>query len=160
MKNFFKGIINLILRHKLLTLICISALVVVIALTFIFFNMFTDGGGKYGSRLDGIEDVTISNKVKKDVASTLEDKDEVSDASIRIQGKIIYINIVFTRETSLDRAKEIASETLDLFKDEEKSFYDFGYFLTQTEVEDSEDKGYIVTGTKNAKETNISWIKS
>ena len=149
MKKFFKGIKDLILRHKLLTIICILALIVGIILINVFFSMFVGGSGKYGDRLKGIEEVTF-----------LEEKDTVVDASVRVQGKIVYINIIFTRDTSLDRAKAVATETLALFEDEEKEYYDFGYFLTQEEVSDTEDKGFIITGSKNAKLESITWIKS
>lgn len=160
MKKFFKSIKDLIQRHKLLTIICFLAIIVIIILMFIFFNMFVGGNGKYGDRLIGIEDVTISSKAKKEVVSFLEEKEQVTSASVRVQGKIIYINITFTRDTALDKAKAIATETLALFEDDEKEFYDFGYFLTQEEVEDNEDTGFIVTGTKTVKIESISWIKS
>ena len=160
MKKFFKGIKDLILRHKLLTIICILALIVGIILINVFFSMFVGGTGKYGDRLKGIEEVTISSKAKKEVVTFLEEKDTVVDASVRVQGKIVYINIIFTRDTSLDRAKAVATETLALFEDEEKEYYDFGYFLTQEEVSDTEDKGFIITGSKNAKLESITWIKS
>lgn len=161
MKKFLKGLLNLILRHKLLTIICFLAFIVIIVLISIFFNMFVSGAGKYGTRLNGIEEVTISTKEKKEVVTFLKEKtDFVTDASVRTQGKIVYINITFTRQTSLDKAKAIATETLALFDEDEKSFYDYGYFLTQEEVENKEDKGYIITGTKNAKLESISWIKS
>lgn len=160
MKKFLKNVKDLILRHKLLTIICLLAFIVIIIMMYIFFNMFVGGNGKYGTRLDGIEEVTISSKAKKEVVSFLEEKDQVTEASVRVQGKIIYINIVFTRDTKLDKAKAIATETLAHFDDDEKEFYDIGYFLTQEEVEDSEDKGFYITGTKNAKLESISWIKS
>ena len=160
MKKFLKGIKDLILRHKILTIICFLAVIGIIALGFIFLNMFVSGSGKYGNRLDGIEKVVIDSKEKREVVSFLEEKDTVKEASVRVQGKIVYINIVFTRDASLDRAKAVATETLALFEDKEKEFYDFGYFLTQEEVEDKEDKGFIVTGSKNAKLEAITWIKS
>ena len=160
MKKFLKGIKDLILRHKILTIICFLAVIGIIALGFIFLNMFVSGSGKYGNRLDGIEKVVIDSKEKREVVSFLEEKDTVKEASVRVQGKIVYINIVFTRDASLDKAKAVATETLALFEDEAKEFYDFGYFLTQVEVEDKEDKGYMVTGTKNAKLESITWIKS
>lgn len=160
MKKFFEGILNLIKRHKILTFICFMAFIGVIFLGLIFFDMFTSGKGKYGDRLVGIDDVKISSEVKKEIEDNLEAMDEVVDAGVRVQGKIIYINLEFSRETSLDRAKEIANETLNKFSDEEKSFYDFGYFLTQVPVEENSDKGFVVTGSKNSKLETISWIKS
>ena len=41
------------------------------------------------------------------------------------------------------------------FEEDEKKFYDFGFFLRQ----DKED-GFYVTGTKNANSGGIVWIKS
>ena len=122
--------------------------------------MFISNGGEYGNRLEGIEEVEINDKKLKEIEKTLEEKETVSEASVRIQGKIIYFNIVFTRDTTLKSAKGVANGTLTLFEDDEKSYYDFGYFLTQVKLEDSEDPGYIVTGTKNAKLESITWIKS
>lgn len=159
--KFFRSIKDLILRHKLLTIICFLAMIIVVFLVVVFFDMFIGGSNKYGNRLKGIDDVVISSKLKKDVVSFLEEKEEyVDNASVRVQGKIIYINIVFTRKASLDKAKAIATETLAKFDEDEKEYYDFGYFLTQVEVEDKEDKGYVITGSKNAKLESISWIRS
>lgn len=160
MKKFLKNIKDLIMRHKLLSIICTLALIVIIFLMYIFFDLFAVGTNKYGTRLKGINAVEISSKEQKDIAKELKETGEVTDASVRIQGKIIYINITFTRETSLDKAKEIATSTLDKFDDKEKEYYDIGYFLTQEKAEDTEDKGFAVTGSKKAKRDNISWIKS
>ena len=160
MKKFFKGIGGLILRHKLLTIICFLAFIVVIVLVNVFFSMFVSGNGKYGNRLMGIEEVTVSSSEKKDIVSFLEEKDTVTEASVRVQGKIIYINIVFTKDTALSKAKAVAAETLALLEDDKKEYYDIGYFLTQEKTEDDENKGFKVTGSKNAKLDNISWIKS
>lgn len=160
MKKFLKNIWNLILRHKLLTISLTISLIVGSILGFQILKMFISSGEEYGNRLDGIAKVEISDQTLTEVENALKEKKGVADAKVRIQGKIIYFNLVFTRETNLKTAKEIANETLTLFKDEEKSYYDFGYFLTQTEVENKEDTGYIVTGTKNAKLSSITWIKS
>lgn len=160
MKKFLKGVKELILRHKLLSLICFLAFIIILIMVYIFFSVFIGGSNKYGNRLDGIEKVELSKNDLTEVADFLKEKDEVTDASVRVQGKIVYIHIEFTRETTLDQAKEVANESLDQFDKDEKSFYDFGYSLTQVEQEGTEDQGFVVTGTKNAKLDNISWIKS
>lgn len=160
MKKFFSGIFDLIKRHKLLSMICLLAFVVVIILFYIFFSLFIGGSDKYGDRLDGINDVKITESTKKEVASKLEDYAEVVEASCRVQGKIIYIHIKFQADTSLDKAKEIAQESLDLFDKDEKSFYDIGFYLIQEQKEGEETQGFVVTGSKNAKLDSISWIKS
>ena len=119
------------------------------------FNLFVLGSDPYGNRLKGISKVKISSKEQSSVASFLKEKEEVVDASVHLKGKIIYIHIKMKEGVNLNRAKEIANESLGKFEDDEKSFYDFGYFL-------SEDKegGYVVTGTKNSNSDVIVWIKS
>lgn len=157
-----KKIKNLILRHKFLTLIAIVSIVVTGILAYFFFNMFIGGNNDYGNRLDGISKVEISKSDMKELKKILEEKAEVSEASVRVQGKIIYINIVFNNDVNLDTAKGIANETLNSFDDDEKAYYDFGYFLTQvgSEEEVDETKYFNVTGTKHAKASEISYIKS
>lgn len=160
MKKFFKNLKDMLLRHKLLSFICLLAFIIILIMLYIFFSVFIGGSSKYGDRLDGIEEVELSKADLNEIADFLKEKEEVTDASARVQGKIIYIHIEVTRETSLDRAKEIAAESLSKFDEDELSFYDLGFSLTQVEVEDSEDTGFIVTGTKNASLDSISWIKS
>lgn len=155
-----KKIKDLVSRHKLLSAICLLALIVIIMMMYVFFNLFVGGSNKYGDRLKGIENHKVEKKEQEEVISFLKEKNEVNDASIRIQGKIIYIQIEYTKETSLDTAKAIATESLSKISNDEKKFYDIGYYLTQTSDDNSEDKGFIVTGNKSNELDNISWIKS
>ncbi len=157
MKKFFNWLKGLIMRHKLLTLICLMAFVVIVVMLYIFFSLFIGGNDKYGDRLKGIEKVKITVEDRNKVKEFIEKKEEVSKAVVRIQGKIIYVDIVFKDSVSVARAKEIAATVLDQFDKDEKAFYDIGFNLTQ----DKEDnKGFNVTGNKNAKLDSISWIKS
>ena len=121
----------------------------------VLFSFFVGTNDKYGNRLDGIEKVELTSKEKKSIISNLKENEEVKDASIRIQGKIIYINIKFNKDASLDKAKEIANKSLEEIDEKQLKFYDVGYFL----INEAED-GFILTGTKNAKLDEISWIKS
>lgn len=157
-----KKIKNLIFRHKILAIVGVIAIVFAGILSYFFLSMFIGGSNNYGNRLDGISEVEISKSDIKGLKNTLEEKNEVSEASVRIQGKIVYINIVFNNDVSLDTAKNIAKDTLNSFDDDEKAYYDFGYFLTQVGSEDeNDDKTYFnVTGTKHAKASEISFIKS
>jgi len=156
-----KKIFGLIKRHKLLFLLCFLAIIIVMFLGYIFFDAFISGDGVYGDRLKGIEKVKISEKHKKEVEDFLEEKEEVTDASVRVQGKIIYINIKYQASVALNRAKEIANESLSKFDEDEKKFYDIGYSLTQEAKEGEEGNGgFVVTGSKGAIMDSISWIKS
>ena len=146
---------NIIMRHKLLFLICFMATIVMIALIYIFFSLFVGGSDPYGDRLKGISKVTITSKKKSDVSSFLKEKDEVVDASVSLKGKIINVHIKLKDGVSKDRAKEIANESLSKFDDDEKKFYDFGFFAYEEKAD-----GYVLTGTKNSNSPSIVWIKS
>ena len=155
MKEIFSSIWNLIKRHKLLTLICTTAIILIIIMSVFLFSFFVGGNDKYGTRLDGIEKVQITKKDKDNINSKLEEKEEVITSSTRVQGKIIYVNIKFKEGTKLEKAKEIADITLKHIDEKKLKFYDLGYFLTS-----EGEEGFNVTGTKNSKLDKISWNKS
>ena len=93
-----------------------------------------------------------NNEVKEEVKNT----DLVTDVSIRLQGKIVYTTIVLKDDTSVDKAKEIASNTLDNYSKEELSFYDFSFFLEWK----GEEKDTVITGNKHHNLEAITWVKS
>lgn len=155
-----KKVKGLISRHKVLAIICLITIVIIAILSYVFLSVLINGNNKYGNRLDGIEEVEISDERISGLEEELEGRDEVSSASVRIQGKIIYINIVFNNDVSLDTAKDIANGTLDSFEDDEESFYDFGFYLTQVGSEDEEGDYFVVTGSKHVGADEISYIKS
>ena len=155
MKKFFVGLKDLLLRHKLLSLICFLAFVVVMTMLYVFFSIFVSGNDVYGRRLNGIEEVKISKNELNDESEKIEKMGEVKSAKVRLQGKIIYFDIIFNKDVSKDKAKEIAKKTLDDFSKDEKEFYDFEYILTQ----DDKD-GFKITGTSGPKTGGISFIKS
>ncbi|MBR3161692.1 MAG: hypothetical protein IKF19_03070 [Bacilli bacterium] len=155
MKKFLIGLKDLILRHKLLSMICILAFTAIMIMLYVFFSIFVSTNNVYGRRLNGIEKVKIAKSELNKKSDKIEKNDEVKSAKVRIQGKIVYFDIIFKKETSKDKAKEIANKTLDEFSKEEKEFYDFEYVLA------SEDSaGFKITGTSGPKTEGISFIKS
>ena len=156
----FKKIKNLLSRHKILAVICLLALIVIIILFYMFCSIFVGGSDKYGNRLDGIEEVEISKSEMIDIADDIAKDDSVDSAKVRLQGKIIYIDIVYKKDVSKDKAKEIAVKSLDNFDKKEKEFYDFEYVLTQNVGDNKEDTGFKITGAKTPKTDSISFIKS
>ena len=146
---------NIIMRHKLLFLISMLACIVLGIMFYIFFSLVVGGNDPYGDRLKGIKSVEISKSDMKKYSDQLSSKDGVASAKVRRQGKIIYIHIKVNGDVSLDRAKAVANESLEMFSDKEKKYYDFGYFLSQ-----DKDDGFIITGSKNSNSSGIVWIKS
>ncbi len=160
MKKFMEKIKELVSNHKLLAIIVGVALIIVIIFIAMLIWMAVASTNSYGSRLDGIEEVEIKKDKLKEVAKKLEDNEEVSKASVRIQGKIIYFDIYYVKGTSKDRAKEIANTTKEEFSDEEKSFYDLEYVLVEDKGDNKEEETFVVTGTKNSSLEEITWSRN
>ena len=155
MKRFFRWLRGLLWRHKLLSLVCFLALVVIVILMYIFFSVFLGSNGKYGNRLEGIEKVKLTNKDFDKVEDWIKDTKTVESASIRLVGRIIYVDIIFNKDADKNGAKSLAGGTLNKFEDDETAFYDFEFILSQ-----NKDDGFKLVGTKSPKINDISWIKN
>ena len=154
-----KKIGGLIKRHIILFALSLMAFIAMVIMLVIFLKMTISTSSKYGDRLDGIEEVKISASNLSDISDKLEEKDEVSKAKLRIQGKIIYVDISFVESTTLAKAKEIAGSVITSFDDDEQEFYDFRFVINQeSDKEDSEVWGLV--GSKNSKDSEISWTRS
>lgn len=151
---------ELIQNHKRLA-IAIGVSLVLLLIILVFFIMLLVGGSsnKYGDRLDGIEEVEISNDELDTIAIEMKKKEGVKDASIRIQGKIINVILTFNSDIDSKKAKEIATSTLESFSEEQLDFYNVQYFLTR-ESKGEDDTPYVVTGNKHPSLDEIGWTNN
>ena len=153
----FDKIKNWIKNNKSFAIILLLALLLVIILTVIFVSLLVGGSSnKYGNRLDGINEVTIKKEVYDGVKEEIIATSLAEDVSIRLQGKIIYTTIILKNDTSIDKAKEIASATLDNYTEDELKYYDFSYFLKWNQ----EDGDVVITGNKHHNLESIAWVRS
>lgn len=107
----------------------------------------------YGNRLEGIEKVTITDTKKNEVIDFIKEDENITDASIMIQGKIINISIKSgNKKNTIDKMKEKGIEIIKKFSKEEIAFYDFQFFIK------NEEANYNLMGYKNKKKDEISWV--
>lgn len=145
------------MKNKGLAVILLLALIFLIILVVIFVELLVGGSSnKYGNRLDGINEVKIANDTYDGVKDELNDTGATTKVDIRLQGKIVYTTIILKSDTSVDKAKEIASATLDNYSEKELKFYDFSYFLKW----EGEDEDTVITGNKHHNLDEITWINS
>ncbi|MBR1416194.1 MAG: hypothetical protein IJ572_00045 [Bacilli bacterium] len=143
-------------NKTLLILMLIAAFCIVISVVLLFkYFYFGNGGTKFGSRLDGIENVEIKDDKKSNIESTISASELVESSKITITGKRIDIRIVFLENATLTEAEGIALKSLDNFSDEEKAFYDFEFTLKQQATEKTE--GFLIMGAKNVNGSNLVW---
>lgn len=143
-------------NNKGFCVVILLCFVLAAILLVIFIGMLSSkSSNKYGNRLSGIEDVKIDKEVYDGVKEEVLSTEAVEDVNIRLQGKIVYTTIVLKEETTLDKAKEIASNTLDNYSEEELKYYDFSYFLKWN----NEEGITVITGNKHNNFDSITWIK-
>lgn len=144
-------------RNKGLSIVLLLTLILLIFIIVIFMKLlWGNSSDKYGNRLDGIEEVKIDNNTYNEIKSEVMDSGLVEETSVRLQGKIVYTTIILKSDTSVDKAKELATNTLDNYTSDELNFYDFSYFLKW----EGEDTNKVITGNKHHNLDSITWINS
>lgn len=137
----------------------IIVLFVILVLLILFFSflsifMIDSKQDEYGNRLDGIENVKISDDTVSKIKSELGSLEEVEKVEYRLQGRLIYLSFKMKDGVSVDTAKEISTRTLDYFDEEEKSYYDIQVIISSV---NEESQGYPFMGYKHKTEETIVW---
>lgn len=143
--NFIKRNKNIILAlivFFILILLCVQVK-----------NIFipNKGAAVYGNRLDN--KIKIEKGIEKKLKETL--TEGVSDVSYRVSGRIINISITVYSDVSKEAAKSYAKKALDLFTTEEKSYYDFQFYLQK----DGEAADFPIIGYRIQNSEKITWTK-
>ncbi len=144
-------------RNRVLFVLATIVLVCLILMSVVIVRYFVGNGtSNYGDRLESIEKIPLEEADKEAIISKFKENESVSDVSIHSQGKIIYIRATFKNVTA-DRAKEIASSTLEVISDKYLNNYDIHYTLISDATESA--TGFIVMGAKNIGEAQkqIIW---
>lgn len=151
MEKIFKWI----KKNMGLFIVLILTVILLIFIMVIFIKLLMgSSSGKYGNRLDGINEVKIAQETYDGVEEEILDTELAEEVSVRLQGKIVYTTIVLKSDTKESKAKELAGNTLDNYSEEELGFYDFSYFLKW----EGEEKDTVITGNKHHGLEEISWI--
>ena len=157
MKNVFEKIKKWVNRNKGFAIIVGLSIILFLILLIIFLQMLLGGSSnKYGNRLDGIDKVKISEKTYDGVKKEVEETDLTEEVETRLQGRIVYTTITLKSDTTVDKAKEIASNTLDNYTNSELEYYDFSFFLKWK----GEEKDTVITGNKHHNLDTITWTNS
>ena len=108
----------------------------------------------YGNRLEGIEEVKITEDQTSDLVKELKSKDYVVTASVHIKGRIVNVLVETKKGTKTSTAKTLNKIVLKEFEDDQKKFYDFQLFLTN---ENKDAKGYPIIGYKNSSASKFTF---
>lgn len=130
---------------------CLVAISVVVVTYFV-----GDSSSKYGDRLEGIEDYPFDSEMQDEIIAQIKENEIVEDVTMRVSGKIIYVNITFVPATTLVEGQSVALASLEFFSEDTLSFYDLEYMIEAEATDDAE--GFQLIGAKNVSGTGgIVW---
>ena len=149
MKNFIKNNKVTVVAF----IICVIFVILVFAVKLTFFP--NEGTAIYGDRLDGIEEVEITDKQQEDIIKSLEDKDEVKEVSCDIKGRTLNVLITVNDDVELYPAKALTSSITDNLEEDQTSYYDIQVFISK----DNDDTRFPIIGYKHQNKDEFSWTK-
>ncbi len=135
--------------NRVLLILATIVLVCFIIIAIVCFNFFFGTG-----KTKNINVIPLQEEDRTAIITKLEENETVKEVSIRTQEKTMYIRITFENVT-LDRAKEIASTSLEVINDEYKKNYNIHYTIISEKKEN--DEGFILMGARNIGRTIIIW---
>ncbi len=87
----------------------------------------------YGNRLDTIKDIPLNDKLLNEIKSELEKNEKVTKVENILKGKILYVSINYSDDTTLEDAKKIAETIIPLFNEDELDHYDIEFTIANKE---------------------------
>ena len=123
--------LNYIKKHKLTTFI-IVVYIIVIGFAFFVYNLFIGSSGLpvYGDRLDGIEDVPITEEqISKMVEEIKKDDNVIKVTTPYLNGKILKVIITVHDKASPAPVKALSSKITEQLTEEQKKFYDVELYI-------------------------------
>ena len=145
------------IRKNKFVIIAIGVFLILVVLGFQIATIFfpEEGTALYGDRLDGIEEVELSNSKLTKIESNLKSDGAVKEADVSVAGKIVEVIITVQDDTSVDTAKALNTKVLDSLSNKEKKFYDIQIFVKK----DSEATDFPIIGYKHHAKDTFSWTK-
>ncbi len=131
-------------------------LVIILTCLITFIVMWFGGNGdKYGTRLDGIKDVPLSDSYLEEISNEVKDEEIVSNATIDLEGRLVNVIITVSDDASIDASKNLSDIVKDNFTEDELAFYDIQIFLVDSGS--NEESIYPIIGYKHKTSDVFVW---
>lgn len=146
------------IKKNKFTILVIVIFIVLVTLAAVVKNMFFINSGQpvYGNRLDGIEDVEITDSQYKDLEKKLKENKSVVAVESNLDGKIINVIVSVKDDTSKKDAKKLADVVVGNFDKKQLAFYDIQMFIKK---EDEKQNDFPIIGYKYHSKESFSWTR-
>lgn len=126
-------------------------LIILISGIMIYKNLFADSGS---NRFEGIENYKLTNDEINSVKEKLNELQNIDDINIYTNSKIIKIFVKLTDDVEFEQVKNISSQVLTSFKEENLNYYDVEIFV---ESLNENSQTYPKIGYKHKTNTEFVW---
>lgn len=103
----------------------------------------------YGTRLENVSKYPVETNMN-DAKAMLDETEGVTSANVRLQGRIIYVDVTVDPKTNNEKIHNIATTLLEKFSDEQKGFYDMQFMFKREGLAP-------YAGSKSSSNTVITW---
>ena len=138
--------------HKIVSVVIVIFLIILAVLVKNFFFP-SDNGVYYGTRLDGIAKVKVKDEALKKIESSI--KEKAKSVTARVQGRIIYVDVVANDDVDIQGAKDLAGKIYEALTDEQKAYYDIQLMVNNEGKKDE----FPIVGYKHHTKEGMSWTK-
>ncbi len=129
----------------IISIVCIF--VMGVSVVVYFYNQLTTDA--YGTRLENMSNYDLGDSLSQ-LENFYKEQAGIENVSVRLQGKIIYIDVKATETMKNEQIQSIATSSLDKISEENRSYYDIQLIFTRNNL-----SAYL--GAKNSGSTNIVW---
>ena len=154
-KKFLKNLKKFIMKNKLLSILLFLLILIIIlmlvAIKVLIFPSYKVS--KYGNRLDGIQEVKLTEDRVNEVKEKFEAVDGFTIDKFRLSGRILNVYIKADDKISIDKVKSSCKKLVSGFSEDEIKFYDFQFFVTGPE----DNSHYPMIGYKNKNSEGMDW---
>lgn len=116
-----------------------------VALTF-FYSKETS---IYGDRVKELDNHKISSKILTSYKEKVLEYGNINEAKIRQVNRLLYVHITFDDEINVEKAKEHATKSIELFDEDILKYYDINFILNSN--------NFTIMGSKNIKIDHVAW---
>lgn len=143
-------------NNKLIFILGFICLAIVIAILVFAISLIPTNSeeGKYGNRLDGIENYKINDTKVDEMENTIKDQEGVTSINYNLNGRLINVTINVDDSLDPNKAKEYAGSVIPYFEGELLTYYDL-QVLVNSEVEESVN--YPMIGYKHKTNDSLVW---
>lgn len=115
-----------------------------------------DQKAAYGDRLNELSEHKIEESLYIKIKSEIEDLDNVSALTYRLQGKIINFIVTVTDSTAISDAKKVGDKIIEYFEEDDVAYYTFQIYVKK---EDATLNNFPIIGAKNPLTNSIIWTQ-